>query len=346
MNHRLPAEWESQDGILLAWPHEKSDWAPLLSEVEKTYEVLIAAITRFEKAVVIVPEGRSKLFRSRLLDTGSQEANLILVELPTNDTWARDFGFLTVVDKKGRRKLLDFGFNGWGLKFVACEDNQVNRRLFRAGLFRRGVSLSTIGLILEGGSIESDGQGTLMTTSTCLLSPNRNPHLSRGQIERALRRYLGARRVLWVEHGYLAGDDTDSHIDTLARFASPKMILYVSCEDPADEHYQALKEMENDLKRFRTPEGRPYTLIPLPMPAARYDEEGNRLPATYANFLFVNGAVIVPTYHDEVNDPKALRLFQEVFPEREIIGIPALSLIKQHGSIHCVTMQIPQGVLV
>ncbi|MFN3659911.1 MAG: agmatine/peptidylarginine deiminase, partial [Brevinematales bacterium] len=167
-----------------------------------------------------------------------------------------------------------------------------------------------------------------------------------GQIERVLRRYLGARRVLWVEHGYLAGDDTDSHIDTLARFATPNVMLYVSCDNPADEHYQQLREMENDLKRFRTHEGKPYTLIPLPMPAARYDDEGNRLPATYANFLFVNGAVIVPTYHDEVNDTQALRLFQEVFPEREIIGIPALSLIKQHGSIHCVTMQIPQGVLV
>ncbi|MCX7882227.1 MAG: agmatine deiminase family protein [Brevinematales bacterium] len=346
MNHRLPAEWEQQDGILLAWPHSESDWAPLLSSVEKTYESLITTITRFERVVVLVPEGTLSSLRVRLVAAGAKEDRLLLVELPTNDTWARDFGFLTVFDKKGRRKLLDFGFNGWGLKFAADKDNLINRRLFSQGIFKRGVSLSTIGLILEGGSIESDGEGTIMTSRECLLSPNRNPHLSQGQIERALRRYLGAKRILWVNHGSLAGDDTDSHIDTLARFANPTTILYVSCEDPQDEHFSALKAMENDLKSFRTRQGKPYTLIPLPLPKACYDENGHRLPATYANFLFINGAVIVPTYDDPINDPKALAIFQEVFPEREIIGISALSLIQQHGSVHCITMQIPEGVLV
>jgi len=345
MNHRLPAEWEAQDGVLLTWPHDQSDWAPFLHEVERTYEELIAILSRYERVVLVVPPGKKQAIATQLQQALARPENLLLVEIPTNDTWARDFGFITVIDKNGKRKLLDFGFNGWGLKFPACEDNQINRRLFARGIFRRGVSLSTIGLILEGGSIESDGQGTIMTTSECLFSPNRNPHLSRGQIERALRRYLGARRVLWVNHGFLAGDDTDSHIDTLARFASPDTILYVRCEDPDDEHYASLKAMEEDLRGFRTPSRKPYTLIPLPMPRPCYDENNQRLPATYANFLIINGAVIVPTYDDPVNDARALEIFRGVFPEREIIGIPALSLIKQHGSIHCITMQIPQGVL-
>ncbi|URA10423.1 agmatine deiminase family protein [Thermospira aquatica] len=346
MNHRLPAEWERQDGILLAWPHEKSDWAPLLPEVEKTYTELVKAIARFERVLLVVPPEGTDTLRTRLGEAGVSEEKLMLVELPTNDTWARDFGFITVFDKKGRKKLLDFGFNAWGLKFAACEDNQVNRRLFSGRVFRKGISLVTIGLILEGGGIESDGEGTILTTTQCLLSPNRNPHLSKGEIERALKRYLGARRVLWLSHGYLAGDDTDSHIDTLARFVNPTTIVYVACDDPADEHYEELRLMKEELASFRTMKGKPYRLVPLPLPKACYDEEGNRLPATYANFLILNGAVIVPTYNDEENDPKVLQTFQALFPEREVVAIPALSLIKQHGSIHCVTMQIPEGVLV
>jgi agmatine deiminase len=345
MNHRLPAEWESQDGVLLAWPHERSDWAPYLHEVEETYVELVCTITRFEKAVVIAPEQKSPYIRSRLKKAGVREENLILVEIPTNDTWARDFGFITVIDKQGRRKLLDFGFNGWGLKFPAFLDNQINRRLFHSFLFKKGVSLKTIGMILEGGSIESDGEGTILTTSTCLLSPNRNPHLSRGEIERALKRYVGARRVLWLNHGYLAGDDTDSHIDTLARFANPTTILYVQCTNREDEHYKELCAMEEELRSFRTTKNKPYTLVPLPMPHPYYDKSNNRLPATYANFLIINQAVIVPTYDDPHNDPIALETFRKVFPSREIIPIPALTLIRQHGSIHCITMQIPQGVL-
>lgn len=345
MNHRLPAEWEPQDGVLLAWPHEHSDWAFLLPEVEKTYLSLVSTISHFERVVLIVPPKEKERVFEKLLHADPEATNLILVDIPTNDTWTRDFGFITVFDKRGRRKLLDFGFNGWGLKFAADKDNLINRHLFSKGIFRRGVALKTLGLILEGGSIESDGEGTILTTSQCLLSPNRNPHLSQGKIEQALHRYLGARRVLWLHHGYLAGDDTDSHIDTLARFADPNTILYVSCEDESDEHYEALKAMENDLKSFRTVRGTPYRLLPLPLPRPWYDAEHKRLPATYANFLILNGAVIVPTYDDPKNDPLALTILQEAFPQRKIIGIPALPLIQQHGSIHCITMQIPKGVL-
>ncbi len=204
--------------------------------------------------------------------------------------------------------------------------------------------METPGLILEGGSIESDGRGTILTTAECLLSRNRNPHLDRGGLERELSQRLGVDRVLWLEHGYLAGDDTDSHIDTLARLAPDDTILFVACDDRTDEHYGALACMRTELERLRTRDGRPYRLLPLPWPQARFDEEGQRLPATYANFLVINGAVLVPTYDDPA-DAAALAAVEQAFPDREIVGIDCLPLILQHGSLHCVTMQLPKGVL-
>jgi agmatine deiminase len=206
------------------------------------------------------------------------------------------------------------------------------------------ISFETIGLILEGGSIESDGKGTILTTAECLLNPNRNPHLSRQEIEEELLSLLGAEEVLWLENGYLAGDDTDSHIDTLARFAPDDTILYVACDDPDDEHFESLKAMREELETFRTRDDKPYRLLPLPWPQARHDENGQRLPATYANFLVINGAVLVPTY-DDPSDATALKIIAKAFPGRKIIGIDCLPLIEQHGSLHCVTMQMPKGVL-
>ncbi|MDP3401820.1 MAG: agmatine deiminase family protein [Brevundimonas sp.] len=239
--------------------------------------------------------------------------------------------------------LLDFGFNAWGLKFAADLDNLMTGNLARAGAFgRREVRIP--GLILEGGSIESDGAGTLLTTSQCLLSPNRNPHLDRRGIEQALVESLGISRFLWLKHGYLAGDDTDSHIDTLARLCPDDTIVHVRCDDPADEHYPALAAMEAELLAFCTAGGEPYRLIPLPWPQPCFDADGRRLPATYANFLVINGAVLVPTY-GMYQDAAALEILGRVFPERTIIGIDCLPLIAQHGSLHCVTMQIPRGVL-
>ncbi len=262
--------------------------------------------------------------------------------IPTNDTWSRDFGPITVA-QNGTARLLDFGFNGWGLKFAANQDNQVNRRLSEQGVFG-SIPMQIPGLILEGGSLESDGEGTLLTTAECLLNPNRNPHLSREEIERALSSLLGFDRFLWLENGYLAGDDTDSHIDTLARLCPNDTIVYVSCDDREDEHYEALSRMAAELKAFRTRDGKPYRLIPLPWPSAVYDEEGHRLPATYANYLIINKAVLVPVYGDS-HDEEALAAVAQAFPDREIVGIDCSPLILQHGSLHCVTMQLPQGVL-
>jgi agmatine deiminase len=337
---RLPAEWEIQDGVLLAWPHHGSDWAPLLDEVRPVFSEIIRQITRFERVLLTAPDADdARLF---LTQAGIDMTRITIYEIPSNDTWARDFGPITVLFN-GKPVLLDFGFNGWGLKFPSNFDNLINRSLKELNAL--APNLRTIGLILEGGSIESDGIGTILTTSACLLSPNRNPQLDKGEIEQALSSLLGTQRVLWLDHGYLAGDDTDSHIDTLARLCPRNVIVYVACDDEFDEHHVELKRMERQLKSFRAPDGSPYTLIPLPWPKPCFDDMSERLPATYANFLVINGAVLVPTYQDKEKDDLAMERIGEAFPGREIIGVNCLSLLQQHGSLHCVTMQLYEGVL-
>lgn len=337
---RLPAEWEPQDGVMLAWPHQATDWQPMLEQAEMVFAHIIREIAMQEKVVIAAPD--TARVEDRLASAGVRLANVRTYQISTNDTWARDFGPVTIF-VQGEATLLNFGFNGWGLKFPACLDNCVTSHLYAMGAFS-GISLATMGLILEGGSIESDGNGTIMTTAECLLNPNRNPHLSRQEIEEELFALLGAERVLWLENGYLAGDDTDCHIDTLARFAPDDTILYVACDNPEDEHFESLKAMREELELLQTKDERGYRLLPLPWPRPRLDNDGQRLPATYANFLVINGAVLVPTYDDPA-DSVALETVQQAFPGRKVIGINCLPLIQQHGSLHCVTMQFPKGVL-
>lgn len=339
MTLRLPAEWEPHDGVLLAWPHGGTEWQPCLAEVKAVYLELTRQIIRFEKVLLITPEPDQAA--ADLAAGGIDPASITICPVATNDTWTRDYGPITI-EVNGQPVLLDFGFNGWGLKFPAQHDNQVSRRLKQLNALQ--PRLNTIGLVLEGGSIESDGCGTILTTSQCLLSPNRNPQLSRQEIEGALQNLFGARRVLWLEQGHLEGDDTDAHIDTLARLCPGDTILYQSCDDPADSHYWSLQQMEQELKSFTTAHDSPYRLLALPWPAPKYDSDGSRLPASYANYLVLNGAVLVPTYGDPV-DNGALAMIALAFPGREIIGIYCLPLIRQHGSLHCITMQLPTGVL-
>jgi agmatine deiminase len=339
VTRRLPAEWEPQDGVLVAWPHHKSDWQPYLDQAESVFAEVIAQISRFEQVLVVAPD--ALLVSDRLRQSAACLENVRIYPGPTNDTWARDFGPITVAEA-GKPVLLDFGFNGWGLKFAANLDNQITRRLEDDGAF--AVARRTMGLILEGGSIESDGQGTILTTAECLLNPNRNPQLTQLELEAQLATLFGADQILWLESGYLAGDDTDSHVDTLARLCPDNTILYVACDDPQDEHHSALNAMAEELRQFRTRDGEPYRLLPLPWPTAMYDPEGERLPATYANFLIINGAVLVPTY-GAPQDTVALAVVQQAFPGRQIIGVDCRTLILQHGSLHCVTMQLPKGVL-
>ena len=339
----LPAEWARQSGVQLTGPHEKTDWAPVLKEVTECYIRMALEISERERLVIVTPETEKvgQLLRERLPQRALK--NITLCEAQTNDTWARDHGFITLQTSMGHL-LLDFQFNGWGRKFPAELDNQICRRMMEQGVLQ-GQYEDHLDFVLEGGSIESDGKGTILTTSQCLLAPNRNQPLTKEELEERLKRYLRAERILWLDYGYLAGDDTDSHIDTLARFCPNDTIIYVSCADAREEHYEELQRMEQQLKEFRTLDGRPYRLIPLPMASAQYDDEGQRLPATYANFLVINSAVLMPTYRDPEVDEQARRQLQQAFPKHEIVPIDCRVLIEQHGSLHCCTMQFPQGVL-
>ena len=327
---RIPAEWEPQSFVQLTWPHAGTDWADMLDEVSECFVGIAREIVKRERLLIVCADENT--VREQLRDLPQDK--ITCVEIPTNDTWARDHGGITVMED-GKPVVLDFTFNGWGMKFPANLDNQITRQLFEKNIFPENVKYhNRLNFVLEGGSIESDGQGTILTTAECLLSENRN-NLSKEEIEAKLKEYLGAERILWLHHGYLAGDDTDSHVDTLARFCSPDTIAYVKCDDENDEHYADLKKMEEEIFSF-APLG--VGGIPLPMADAVYDENGDRLPATYANFLIINDAVLMPTYNSP-KDEIARGQLQKAFPDREIIGIDCLALIKQHGSLHCVTMQ-------
>lgn len=338
----LPPEWSAQQAVLLTWPHEESDWQPILEQVEPVFVAIGCAVTRYEALLVsCLNEAHCDHVESLLRKSGADMEQVTLFPVPSNDTWVRDHGPITVI-RDGKRLLLDYQFNGWGNKHEAALDNRVTIRLHEMGAFH-DLPLETIELVLEGGSIEVDSRGTLLTTSECLLSPQRNPQFSRDELESQLRQQLGVERILWLEHGQLLGDDTDGHIDTLARFCDDHTIAYVSCEDKSDPHYDSLRAMEQELRQFSDADGNPYHLVPLPLPAAQYDDSGQRLPATYANFLIINGAVLLPTYADPC-DEKAMARLIDCFPGREIIPIDARPLIQQYGSIHCVTMQIPGAI--
>ncbi|WP_110649213.1 agmatine deiminase family protein [Salinicola peritrichatus] len=343
MNPRLFPEWHPQDAIQLTWPTPTSDWAPLLDRIEATMEAMAVAITRYQPILVSVhdAEQRERLIR-RFDSLGIAVENRHFVLADSDDTWARDHGPIAI-ERDGRVELLDYVFTGWGGKFAAERDDRLTRTLASLGVFDAPVSSRDF--VLEGGAIEADGEGTLLTTSACLLNPNRNPGLGREAIEARLENDLGVSRVLWLEHGHLEGDDTDSHIDTLARFCDPATIAYVRCDDPQDSHYEALAAMERELKALRREDGSPYRLLALPWPKACFDpDDGHRLPATYANFLIINGAVLVPTYGDAA-DFRALQVLSDAFPGRDVIPIDCRAVIRQHGSLHCLTMQLPRGSL-
>lgn len=345
----LPAEWVRQSGVMITWPEAHTDWCDILDEATECYTRIAHEIVKHEPLLVVCRD--SKDVREKLSDVLEK---VIIYEMETNDTWMRDYGPISLY-VEGSPTIFDFQFNAWGLKFAANYDNRITKKLYDRGAFTLQTTYgSFLHCVLEGGSIDSDGEGTLLTTSECLLSENRNEYMPKEAIEERLKEYLGLKRILWVDNGYLAGDDTDSHIDTLARFCNRDTIAYVKCTDPTDEHYEELKLMEQQLQSFKTLEEKPYNLIPLPLPTAQYDDsletvakngKPMRLPATYANFLIVNGAVLVPTYQCK-EDACAIKQLEKVFaPEREVVGIDCSILIRQHGSLHCCTMQLPEGFL-
>ena len=337
--------------VQLTWPHQDTDWAPMLDEITAVYQQMAREISKREELMIVAPKGTQL----------PQMANCRVCYCQSNDTWARDHGFITVEEPTSDIThhtsdithqtsdithhtsdivLLDFKFNGWGEKFEAALDNAINKQLFDKGVVR-GRYEDHLDFVLEGGSIESDGKGTVFTTSCCLLAPHRNQPLTQQQIEDRLKESLGAERVVWLNHGSLIGDDTDGHIDTLVRICPNDTILYTG----GDEQHPDLALMEQELQALRTIDGKPYRLLKLPLPRPIYEggekpEAGSeRLPATYANYLVINGAVLVPTYGQPDLDQEAMHTIGQAFPDREIVGIDCRAIIKQHGSLHCCTMQ-------
>lgn len=333
---RLPAEWEPQQAVLISWPHADTDWAYMLDDVQQCYSEMARAIARYARLIVVAPD--TAIPRSCLSDI--DESRVAYLDVPTNDTWTRDYGAITTIGPDGLPVYNDFCFNGWGMKFAADRDNLVTRHMVFAGLLS-GTYRNELGFVLEGGSIESDGNGTILTTLDCLMSPNRNGNMTRRQIGHYLKNVFGAKKILWLEHGALEGDDTDGHIDTLARLCPHDTILYVGCDDPADSHYDELRAMRHDLQALRTAQGLPFNLVELPLPDPVFDEDGQRLPATYANFLIINEAVLLPVYGQPKKDRLASQILKIVFPHHEIVPVNCSALIRQHGSLHCATMQFP-----
>ncbi|HEX7048235.1 MAG TPA: agmatine deiminase family protein [Gammaproteobacteria bacterium] len=343
MNRRMLPEWTEQWGVMLTWPHTGTDWSAWLGDVERSYGAIAREVTRRENLLVVAQdEPHAKRIRGLIETAGGDTARVHFRFAASNDTWARDHGPLTV-ESSGGLELLDFVFNGWGNKWPAEDDDAINRRLEEARTF--AAPMTHVDLVMEGGALETDGLGTLMTTRRCLLSPERNPQLDEAAIENALQEWLGADRVLWLDHGHLEGDDTDSHIDTLARFADAETIVYQACDDRSDSHFGDLAKMRDELETFRTPAGEPYRLLALPWPKAQHDPvTGQRLPATYANYLVINGAVLAPSYDDPA-DHKARVVLNKAFPQHDIIMIDCRPIIRGFGSLHCITMQLPIGTV-
>ena len=342
-NFRLPAEWEPQSGIQLTWPHANTDWKPYLEDITKVFVNMAKVITNEELLAVVTPE--TETVRKQLSQelTAAQLNNVIFYDIDSNDTWARDHAPLTVVADDKETCILDFKFNGWGDKFEWTKDNNITSKLNNKGAFKACYECDT-DFVLEGGSIESDGKGSIFTTTFCLMAEHRNQPLTREEIEERLLKSLHAKRIVWLDYGQLIGDDTDGHIDTIVRLAPNDTIVYNGCDDESDEQYNDFNSLEEQLRQLKTLDGEAYNLLRLPMPDAIYDD-GERLPATYANFVITNKSVICPTYSQPIKDNIAMKVLQRAFPNHNIVGIDASVVIKQHGSLHCLTMQYPEGTL-
>ncbi len=338
---RLPAEWEAQSAILLTWPNPDGDFAAsadAFAQVCRCFESLALAIAAYQPVRITVGSDAEHIRLSAWLQQQNLAHEITLYRLPSNDVWARDHSPIGVY-RDGQPTLLKFGFDGWGGKYPADKDNALAPQLAALGAFG-DVPLSPVDLVLEGGAIDSDGQGTLMATRSSALDPRRNPTLSAHDIEQRLLEAFGLQRILWLNHGALKGDDTDGHIDTLARFVSPDTIVYQAAGDETDINRDELNLMADELRALRTLDGQPYRLMALPWAGIHRNEAGDDLPASYANFLILNGAVLMPTYGSEA-DEQALAVMREAMPSRHIVAVDCQALIRQYGSLHCVTMNLP-----
>ena len=346
VNWRFPAEWEPQAAVILAWPHAGTDWAPWLNDVEQSYIELARAILSRASLILLVKNKALEVRAVRLIDRDDDQASgkLRTTRYDYDDTWLRDTGPITLCKLTSGTEAfrwLDFSFTGWGGKYGASNDDKIIQHLASLPEFS-AIEHLPVPFALEGGAIESDGAGTLLTTWNCL--SKRHPDKTRAQIEKVLRQNLSVRRVLWLEHGELAGDDTDAHIDTLARFASTECFVYQSCDDASDPHFAPLNAMAAEIAQLKQVNGKPYCSIALPWAPVLTASDGRRLAASYANYLVLNGAILMPGYGVETDIAASMQL-SLAFPQHEILVVPARSLIEQNGSLHCVTMQLPEGTL-
>jgi agmatine deiminase len=339
----MPAEWAPHLATYLVWPHNLDTWPGKFEPVQPAYAKMAAAIAEFEPIRVLVKsddeiEPARALIRTAV-SSGDLMSRVELIVEPTNDSWIRDHGPIFVnrisVSDGPEQIALDWIFNSWGEKYGACDlDDAIPRRLGA----RYGFEAIEPGIVLEGGSIDINGEGLLLTTESCLLNRNRNPHLGQAAIEEYLMTYLGVTHVLWLGDG-IAGDDTDGHIDDLARFVAPATVVTVIEDDPRDENYHVLADNLKRLSAMRDAAGRALTVETLPMPPALF-HEGTRVPASYANFYILNGGVIVPTF-DCAQDAAAIATLGRLFPGRRVVGIPSRDLVWGLGAIHCLTQQHP-----
>lgn len=337
---KLVPEWSKQQAVIVAWPDQYTDFKDRLLQIESVYLQLAKAITLFQNLIILVrSQSNNDHVLALLTKHNVNLSRCQLIEIPFNDIWIRDYGPLSMQDKQGQMHWLNYQFNGWGEKYPFDLDNQVTRALYANESMQWISSLQSSSWVLEGGSIDCNQQGDLLTTSACLLNENRNKKNDKKEIEQRLKQNLGIKRIHWLNHGYLAGDDTDGHIDNLARFCSDTTIIYASCRDENDEHYEALKLMEQELQSFKQANGDAFRLMPLPIPMVLSSIDGRRLPASYVNFLIISDAVLVPTYQVPT-DFFAIDIISQCFPERHVMGIDSRALLEQNGSLHCATMQL------
>jgi agmatine deiminase len=331
---RVPAEWEKQEMVLMAFPHYNTDWSDDISSAYSIFIRIASTISYSQKLLLLVEPDSGDIVKEMFC----YHNNISFIPYRVDDTWIRDYGPISIYSDD-QRVLKKFIFNGWGGKFNSDRDNQAANHIYKS-LYFGPSKLLEVDFILEGGSIDFDGAGTALVTSRSILT--RNPHLTKNEIEAILGTELGINRFLWLDHGYLAGDDTDGHIDMLARFVSRETIVFLECLDRDDEHFQELSMMKEELKRLKNQENKPYKLIGVPMPKAIY-KNSQRLPASYINFLITNSSILLPIYKDE-SDRIAIEIFRSLFAEREIVPIDSRRLVEQGGSIHCSTMNIASMV--
>ncbi|MGJ8679815.1 agmatine deiminase family protein [Paraglaciecola sp.] len=330
---QLLPEWTNQEAIILAWPDKTTDWAPWLTAVQTVYCDIIVHLTEKHTGVILLIRQSEVEYCKTLLP---KSAEVLLVIADYNDTWVRDYGFLTC-SKQGVMSPVEFTFNGWGQKFDASKDNHINQTVL-ASLCKNAIE--AVDLVLEGGAIEIDQGGTLLSTQLCLLNPKRNDGIQLSEYNKIFAEYLGASQNIFLKHGHLEGDDTDGHIDTLVRFTPNNgLVVQSAFNRPNDTHHSGLAALVSECqKAFPN-----HKIFELPLPCIKNIEQ-DRLPASYANFLISNQQVLFPIYH-QPEDVLAMDIMKQAFPKHKIVPIDCLPLIQQFGSLHCISMQVPSGTL-